>query len=42
MEKVAELIKPVQDAWIAEREAKGLPAQALISRAMQLIKEYSK
>lgn len=34
--------KPLQDKWIADNEAKGLPAQAIYNDVQRLIKESSK
>jgi TRAP-type C4-dicarboxylate transport system substrate-binding protein len=37
-----EAAKPIHDQWIAEQEAKGLPAKAVYEEARQLIKKYTK
>jgi TRAP-type C4-dicarboxylate transport system substrate-binding protein len=34
--------KPVHEKWIADQEAKGLPAKAIYEEARQLIKKYTK
>jgi hypothetical protein len=33
-------VKPVHQKWIADNEAKGLPAKAIYQEAKRLIKEY--
>lgn len=35
-------VKPVQEGWITENEAKGRPARAIFEEAQRLIKVYSK
>ena len=37
-----EAVQPIHQKWIADNEAKGLPAQAVYDEAKRLIKEYSK
>ena len=34
-------VQPVHDKWIADTEAKGLPAKAVYEEAKRLIKEYN-
>jgi TRAP-type C4-dicarboxylate transport system substrate-binding protein len=35
-------VQPVHEKWIADTEAKGLPARAVYEEAKRLIKEYGK
>jgi len=37
-----EAVQPVHDKWIADAEAKGLPAKAVYEEAKKLIKQYTK
>ena len=37
-----EAVQPVHEKWIADTEAKGLPAKAVYDEAKRLIKEYDK
>ena len=37
-----EAVKPVSEAWIAETEAKGLPAKSVYEDVLRLIEKYSK
>ena len=37
-----ELLKPMQEEWVAQGESKGLPARAVFDTANRLIREYSR
>ena len=37
-----ELLKPMQEEWVAQGESKGLPARAVYDMANRLIREYGK
>lgn len=37
-----EAVRPIHEKWIADTEAKGLPAKAVYEEAMRLIKEYKR
>lgn len=42
MELWHKAVQPVHDKWIADTEAKGLPAKAVYKEAQRLIKQYTK
>jgi TRAP-type C4-dicarboxylate transport system substrate-binding protein len=42
MELWREAVQPVHDKWIADNEAKGLPAKKVYKEAKKLIKKYTK
>lgn len=37
-----EAVQPVIDAWVAEKEAKGIPAKAMAQDLYALMEKYSK
>jgi len=42
MVKAKELVKPIWDKWVQEREAMGLPAQKVLDRVIELVEKYNK